>query len=63
MKKIILTAVVLSILSGCVTRKVRVLPQAVNISPITDVALKILIVRWWTLTRLKISILTTLTVC
>ncbi|AWA98117.1 MULTISPECIES: hypothetical protein [Vibrio] len=40
MKKIILTAVVLSILSGCVTRKVRVLPQAVNISPITDVAIK-----------------------
>ncbi|WP_104041708.1 DUF1471 domain-containing protein [Vibrio hyugaensis] len=40
MKKIILTAVVLSLLSGCVTRKVRVLPQATNISPITKVAVQ-----------------------
>ncbi|ELA7155458.1 TPA: DUF1471 domain-containing protein [Vibrio parahaemolyticus] len=35
-----LTAIVLSILSGCVTRKVRVLPQAINISPITDIAIR-----------------------
>ncbi|MDV5045862.1 DUF1471 domain-containing protein [Vibrio diabolicus] len=40
MKKIILTALIVSLLSGCVTRKVRVLPQAINITPITDIAIK-----------------------
>ncbi|HHX8269656.1 TPA: DUF1471 domain-containing protein [Vibrio diabolicus] len=40
MKKIILTALIVSLLSECVTRKVRVLPQAINITPITDIAIK-----------------------
>ncbi|MDV5059136.1 membrane lipoprotein lipid attachment site-containing protein [Vibrio diabolicus] len=40
MKKIIFTALIVTLLSGCVTRKVRVLPQAINITPITDIAVK-----------------------
>ncbi|WP_180798232.1 lipoprotein, partial [Vibrio parahaemolyticus] len=31
MKKLIFTALIVTLLSGCVTRKVRVLPQATNI--------------------------------
>ncbi|QQD04131.1 membrane lipoprotein lipid attachment site-containing protein [Vibrio parahaemolyticus] len=38
MKKLIFTALIVTLLSGCVTRKVRVLPQATNITPITDIA-------------------------
>ncbi|NMS52618.1 lipoprotein, partial [Vibrio parahaemolyticus] len=40
MKKLIFTALIVTLLSGCVTRKVRVLPQATNITPITDIAIK-----------------------